>query len=457
MIYKSGFTALVAGVSMAALLSGAALADDVTVQGNVGSRDFVRLDNGKLVASNLLGTSQRDITGLTFSSGSGGNVETTSIKGSGIETTGSLKVGDVATFDGGTQTTGLANVNGVSNTNGFDNVNGIANVNGLSNVNGVSNTNGFDNVNGVANVNGLSNVNGVSNTNGFDNVNGVANVNGLSNVNGVSNTNGFDNVNGIANVNGLSNVNGVSNTNGLSNVNGVANVNGLSNVNGVSNTNGFDNVNGVANVNGLSNVNGVSNTNGWSNVNGVSSVNGLLTVNGASNTNGFVNVNGVSNTNGIDNVNGFANVNGVSNVNGFSNVNGQLNVNGKFTATNGTYVDLGDNIVHGVAGPVVGTDAANKAYVDYNDAVLNNRIKDVRDGVAIALAIQTPDLIAGEKFGVSVNWGNFEGANAFGVGLQGVLGNNLLGAGERVSLTGGVGVSTERSNVGGRAGVQFTW
>ncbi|WP_037240455.1 YadA-like family protein [Rhodomicrobium udaipurense] len=119
--------------------------------------------------------------------------------------------------------------------------------------------------------------------------------------------------------------------------------------------------------------------------------------------------------------------------------------------------DYNGNRITNLGGPIAAGDATNKAYVDFNDALLNDRIKDVRDGVAIALAIQTPDLVAGEKFGVSVNFGTYDGSNAIGIGLQGVLGKNLFGAGERIAATGGVGFSTERDNVAGRAGLQFTW
>ncbi|MFT4080499.1 YadA-like family protein [Rhodomicrobium sp.] len=156
-------------------------------------------------------------------------------------------------------------------------------------------------------------------------------------------------------------------------------------------------------------------------------------------------------------VSGNSTVTGTHTVTGLSTLSGGAVISDSLTVRAGTDVDFGGNRIQNVGTPIAATDATNKAYVDSRDAILNDRIKDVRDGVAIALAVQTPDLVAGEKFGVSVNFGTYDGSNAIGVGLQGVLGKNLFGFGERVALTGGVGFATERDNVGGRAGVQFTW
>ena len=52
---------------------------------------------------------------------------------------------------------------------------------------------------------------------------------------------------------------------------------------------------------------------------------------------------------------------------------------------------------------------------------LNRRSSDAFAGVALALAANGPDLTGNERFGVSANYGNFEGSNAFGMGFEGVL------------------------------------
>ncbi|MDX2266368.1 MAG: hypothetical protein NW215_15515 [Hyphomicrobiales bacterium] len=158
---------------------------------------------------------------------------------------------------------------------------------------------------------------------------------------------------------------------------------------------------------------------------------------------------------------------------------GNVGVGGNFKINNpDVTVDMGGNRIQNVGAPVAATDAANRAYVDERDGFLagsiadanerivaanaridsaNRRIDDVEEGVAMALAIQNPDLIGSEKFGISVNWGNFEGANAFGVAAMGVIGKDIFGAGERTAITGGFGYGSEQGTVGGRAGVQFTW
>ena len=88
-------------------------------------------------------------------------------------------------------------------------------------------------------------------------------------------------------------------------------------------------------------------------------------------------------------------------------------------------------------------------------------IDENRQGVALALAAVNPDLTGDERFGVTANWGNFAGADAFGMGLEGVLGHDWITRGDRVAVTGGWGVGFadgSGSNVyGGRVGAQWTW
>jgi len=92
---------------------------------------------------------------------------------------------------------------------------------------------------------------------------------------------------------------------------------------------------------------------------------------------------------------------------------------------------------------------------------LNQRSDDAFEGVALALAATGPDLTGNERFGVSANWGNFEGANAFGMGLEGVLAKDVLTMGDRLAITAGWGVGFSQNNgndvFGGRVGGQWTW
>jgi hypothetical protein len=77
-------------------------------------------------------------------------------------------------------------------------------------------------------------------------------------------------------------------------------------------------------------------------------------------------------------------------------------------------------------------------------------------------------LAYGEKVGVRVGWGGFNGsgglANAVGFNAAGVLAENTFSKHDRLMIDLGVGLGTsqfmgyrQNSVVGGRAGAQFTW
>jgi trimeric autotransporter adhesin len=105
---------------------------------------------------------------------------------------------------------------------------------------------------------------------------------------------------------------------------------------------------------------------------------------------------------------------------------------------------------------------------------VGNDVDKARAGVALAIAMEGPDLTGNERFGVSASWGNFDGENAFGMGFIGVLGENWLTTGGRFAVTGGFGVgftddnnsgfnngfhsgSSDDNVWGGRVGGQWTW
>jgi len=90
-------------------------------------------------------------------------------------------------------------------------------------------------------------------------------------------------------------------------------------------------------------------------------------------------------------------------------------------------------------------------------ADVRHKIDKQSEGIAIASALVNPDLISGERFGFTVNYGNFEGESGIGFGVQGVLAKNLFGGGERLALTGAAGVGTTHGTASGRVGAQFTW
>ena len=82
-------------------------------------------------------------------------------------------------------------------------------------------------------------------------------------------------------------------------------------------------------------------------------------------------------------------------------------------------------------------------------------------GIALAISMENPDLVAGEKFGVAVNAGFYESAQAISIAAEGVVGYNVFSPGDRVAVSGGVGVGIDNGRgdnvVGGRVGGQITW
>ena len=79
------------------------------------------------------------------------------------------------------------------------------------------------------------------------------------------------------------------------------------------------------------------------------------------------------------------------------------------------------------------------------------------EGVAVALSLADPVLTTGDSFALRANWGNFEGHNALGISMIGVLDRNLFGGGETLAIGGGVGVGLNDGSVGGRVGLQLSW
>jgi trimeric autotransporter adhesin len=86
--------------------------------------------------------------------------------------------------------------------------------------------------------------------------------------------------------------------------------------------------------------------------------------------------------------------------------------------------------------------------------VLDNRL-EARTGTAVALAAGSmPALQPGRKFALSAGYGNFEGANAFGVGATGLL---YDGKSYAVIANVGGGIGLERNLAGGRGAVSIQW
>lgn len=108
---------------------------------------------------------------------------------------------------------------------------------------------------------------------------------------------------------------------------------------------------------------------------------------------------------------------------------------------------------------VVTTDANGNLASDGGE--IFKRLDETESGIALAISMENPDLIAGETFGIAFNAGFYEGAEAVSLSAQGVLGLNVFTPGDSVSVSGGVGVGIENgrgdTTVGGRIGAQITF
>jgi hypothetical protein len=133
-------------------------------------------------------------------------------------------------------------------------------------------------------------------------------------------------------------------------------------------------------------------------------------------------------------------------------VTGQTTVH-NFAVANGSTVSMGGNVVHDVAAPVVGTDAANKAYVDTGLNQLRQEDRRLGSGIAMAAAIPHTTVLPGEKIAFGVDWANYDGLNA--IGADGAV---RLGQWGPVSVQGNAGFATSPDGGGrvlGKAGLRF--
>lgn len=110
------------------------------------------------------------------------------------------------------------------------------------------------------------------------------------------------------------------------------------------------------------------------------------------------------------------------------------------------------------AGVLATQDSAGTVYGNVGDTLsqhgsqlnaLNGRVDEAFEGVAMALAMESPQVDPGKRFGISLNYGNFEGEGAFAAAAKLRFDENFAG-------TAGVGYG-QSGTVGFRAGVQAQW
>lgn len=89
----------------------------------------------------------------------------------------------------------------------------------------------------------------------------------------------------------------------------------------------------------------------------------------------------------------------------------------------------------------------------YQDHV---RLVELEQQIAIATALEDPDLVGSERFAIKMNWGNAGSENAFGMtGALVLFDQSPQQGGGRVTLSGGLAFSGSQAN--GRASLQFSW
>jgi hypothetical protein len=88
---------------------------------------------------------------------------------------------------------------------------------------------------------------------------------------------------------------------------------------------------------------------------------------------------------------------------------------------------------------------------------LGRRDRELADGIAMALAMQQPIFLPGQSFAIRAGYGNFDGADAFGVSAAGVVARDSFGKGSSVTLDAGIGFGTATGTAAGRAGLTLGW
>jgi trimeric autotransporter adhesin len=425
--------ALLAGASAVALsLSiGAANAQNVQLNGVAGS-DFVTIDPaGNLGGFINGGLTTGTATGLSFNNGAtatfNGPNFTTSINGDGLNTSGFVTVTAGAAFQ---------QLNGVS----LNSVDGAGNSSFLSPssliISDGTNNSSLTSTTLTVNTGTFGAAGNTTIDNGGNlTVGNAANPADLT-VSGQTTTNGINNT-GALNQNGVATFTNGANQGTSTISGGIVTIVGAGNIGGNISTlpgNAALTVSGGEIVsNGLI-VHGGSELDGGATINGGAAINGGATIHGGAQVFGGATINGGATVN-----NGFT-------ANGGVHLNGGTTISNSLSVTPGSNIDMGGNVVHDVATPILGTDAANKAYVDKG-------VNKAYEGTALALAISQPVFLPGQTFAIRGGWGEYESRNAFGVSAAGVIAHNVFGNGSTVSLDGGVGVGTSYNGVAGKAGI----
>ncbi len=253
--------------------------------------------------------------------------------------------------------------------------------------------------------------------------------------------------NGPANFTNLLTASGIQNTGDITNSGNIG-TNTLSTAGDASIGGNLDMTGG--NVSGVSSLTG----NGTGSISGFTSVSagtGNFTTGNIATLNSDTIVNTGNISTATLTTSGNATVGGNATVKGSLTVEKGATVSEFFHVTPGSDINMGGNVVHNVGAPIVGTDAANKQYVDDGLAKAFKEIDRNTQGIAIAMAMAGLALPDGKNFALGANMGFFDDKQAVAIQAAIRLSPN-------VTITGGFGTGVQDLNTtGGRVGIQAAW
>lgn len=102
----------------------------------------------------------------------------------------------------------------------------------------------------------------------------------------------------------------------------------------------------------------------------------------------------------------------------------------------------------------------NRQNIANNAAAIQQNSEDIEEnaeGIAIAMALDNPDLVSGQSFAMRFGFGTFKGETGFGLTASGLVDNNAFGTGTQVIVNAGVGFGASQGNVSAKGGIQFGW
>ena len=118
-------------------------------------------------------------------------------------------------------------------------------------------------------------------------------------------------------------------------------------------------------------------------------------------------------------------------------------------AANTAQINSNRGLINANSGAISALQGQTAALFDLTEV---NRvdIRKANEGVAIALAMESPVLLPGNTFGVAGGFGYFQERVGGSASFAARIGDNA-------AFTGGLGIGFDSGEVGARAGFQFAW